>query len=121
TEAGVAVVDTSAAFRLYAEATGNFNDGEAGSVQTGIAVTNASANTATVVLELQDSIGGSRRTGVVSVPANGQAAVFLNQIDGLSSAAPLQGLLRVSSSASISVVGLRGRYNERNDFLITTI
>jgi|SRR5690242_8060064 hypothetical protein len=32
-----------------------------------------------------------------------------------------QGVLRVSSSASVSVMGLRGRNNERNDFLITTI
>jgi hypothetical protein len=29
--------------------------------------------------------------------------------------------MRLSSSASISVVALRGRYNERSDFLITTI
>ena len=29
-------------------------------------------------------------------------------------------MLRLSSSASISVIGLRGRTNERNDFLITT-
>jgi hypothetical protein len=33
---------------------------------------------------------------------------------------PFEGVLRLSSSASISVVGLRGRYNERNDYLITT-
>jgi hypothetical protein len=30
------------------------------------------------------------------------------------------GVLRISSPSSISVVGLRGRYNERSDFLITT-
>ena len=33
---------------------------------------------------------------------------------------PFQGVLRVSSTALISVLGLRGRYNERGDFLITT-
>ena len=31
-----------------------------------------------------------------------------------------QGVLRISSAAAITVVGLRGRYNERGDFLITT-
>jgi hypothetical protein len=52
--------------------------------------------------------------------------LFLNQIPGLASAPlPFKGILRVSSSSqaatgSISVVGLRARYNERNDFLITT-
>jgi hypothetical protein len=30
-------------------------------------------------------------------------------------------VLRVSATAPISVVGLRGRYNERADFLITTV
>src|SRR5262249_27309825 len=60
-------------------------------------------------------------TGALSVPANGQAATFLNQIVGFAGLqTPFQGVLRVSSSSPISVVGLRGRYNERNDFLITT-
>jgi hypothetical protein len=46
----------------------------------------------------------------------------LNQVQGLAALpASFQGVLRVSSSASISVIGLRGRYNERGDFLITTI
>ena len=45
--------------------------------------------------------------------------------DLTSSGPPLpsyQGALRISTNASsgISVVGLRGRYNERSDFLITT-
>ena len=29
--------------------------------------------------------------------------------------------MRVTSSSNISVAGLRGRYNERQDFLITTV
>jgi hypothetical protein len=48
----------------------------------------------------------------------------MNQIAGFSSlgnpATPFQGVLRVSSTSAIAVVGLRGRYNERRDFLITT-
>ena len=45
----------------------------------------------------------------------------MNQIQGLSAVAlPFQGVLRVSSASSIALVGLRGRYNERGDFLITT-
>jgi hypothetical protein len=45
----------------------------------------------------------------------------LNQITGFGSLPlPFQGVLRASSTASISVMGLRGRYNERGDFLMTT-
>src|SRR6185503_533783 len=48
-----------------------------------------------------------------------QTTKFLNQVF---STMPrlFKGVLRISSSAAISVVGLRGRYNERSDFLITT-
>ena len=49
--------------------------------------------------------------------------MFLNQIQGFSALPnPFRGVLRVSTSSAggISVVGIRGRYNERGDFLITT-
>ena len=59
--------------------------------------------------------------GTINVPANGHSALFLNQIPGLAPMpVPFQGVLRLSSAAQITVAGLRGRYNERNDFLITT-
>ncbi len=48
-------------------------------------------------------------------------ATFLNQISGFGALSlPFQGVLRASSTASISVMGLRGRYNERGEFLMTT-
>jgi hypothetical protein len=60
-------------------------------------------------------------TGSAPVPANGQTALFLSQVPGLTAIpASFQGVLRISGAAGISVVGLRGRYNERGDFLITT-
>jgi hypothetical protein len=49
--------------------------------------------------------------------------MFLGQIQGFSALSSLfQGVLRVSTASpgGISIVGLRGRYNERRDFLITT-
>ena len=61
--------------------------------------------------------------GSLALPGNGQVALFLSEVTGLAGLPnPFQGVLRVSTSAStgISVVGLRGRYNERGDFLITT-
>src|SRR5207249_9303583 len=58
----------------------------------------------------------------LTVPGSGQAAAFLNQIPGMQSVPrQFQGVLRVSTTAGpISVLGLRGRYNERGNFLITT-
>jgi hypothetical protein len=62
-------------------------------------------------------------TSTITVPTQGQVALFLSQIPGFQSLTlPFQGILRISASASarISLAGLRGRYNERGDFLITT-
>ena len=105
------------AFRLYAEASPNFQ------VQTGVAIANASPSPASVAFELTDLAGQSMGlSGSIVVPGNGQTAEFLNQIPGFSALpTPFQGVLRIVGSASgISVVGLRGRTNERGDFLIAT-
>jgi hypothetical protein len=93
-----------------------------GSIQTGIAVANSTAAAATVNFEVTKLDGTSTGlVGTVTVPANGQSALFLNQVPGLAALpTSLQGVLRISGPAGIAVVGLRGRYNERGDFLITT-
>jgi hypothetical protein len=101
----------------------------ASSIQSGVAISNLSNAQATVRLELTRLDGSSTGlTGTLVVPANGQVAQFLNQIPPFAVLTQpptlqeftFQGVLRISSSSPISVVGLRGRYNERNDFLITT-
>jgi len=122
TEAGVPAVRTSSAFRLYVESAGDFAHARTGSIQTGVAVVNVNSGTADVTFELMSvdgiSIGPS---GVVSVPANGQVALYLNQVSAFSALpASFQGVLRISGPAGISVVGLRSRYNERGEYLVTT-
>ena len=124
-EAGVPAIRAGAAFRLYAESSGFFSTQQVGSAQTGVAIVNAGSTPATVNFELTGLNGSSTGlTGVLTVPANGQVAKFLTEIAGLEGVqAPFQGVLRISSTSSpagIAVVGLRGRYNERGDFLITT-
>jgi hypothetical protein len=101
---------------------GDFSHSGVGSIQTGLAVANISTSAAIVTLELSKLDGSSTGlTGTLTVPANGQVAIFLNEIPGFASLqTPFQGVLRVSSQVPIFVVGLRGRYNERNDFLMTT-
>jgi hypothetical protein len=121
-EAGVPALRTGSAFRIYAESSGIV--GAVGSIQTGVAIANSSANAATVNFELSTLAGVSTGlTGAVTVPANGQIAMFLDQIPGLTALPnPFNGVLRASTSSpgGVSMVGLRGRYNERGDFLITT-
>jgi len=117
-EAGVPGIQ-GLAFRMYAEETAL---GGIGAIQTGIAIANAGASAATVTLELTNLDGAAvGAAATVTVAGNGQTAGFLHDFfPGIS--LPFKGLLRIStaSPAGLSVVGLRGRYNERSDFLITT-
>ncbi|HYR91133.1 MAG TPA: hypothetical protein VE422_44160 [Terriglobia bacterium] len=121
-EAGVRAVPAGTAFRMYVESSGNFNAGEIGSIQTGLAIANSSAVATTVKVDLYNLVGTpTGLTSVLTVPANGQVALFLGQIPGFAALpGSFKGVLRLSSPAGVSIVGLRGRYNERNDFLITT-
>jgi len=122
TQAGVPAIPTGAAFRLYVESAGVF--GTPGSIQSGIAIANLSSNPVAAMCELSNLDGSS--TGLkanITVPATGQVALFLNKLEefaGLPDS--FQGVLRIStpSNAAISVIGLRGRMNERGEFLYTT-
>jgi C-terminal processing protease CtpA/Prc len=122
-EAGVPAVPPGNTFDLYAQASGDFRANAIASAQTGIAITNTSDSTATVSLELFKSDGSS--TGLaktLSIAANGHMASFLNEIPEFRSLqAPFQGTLRVASATSISAIGFRRRYNERREFVATTL
>ncbi len=112
-EASVEGITAANAFRLYAEA--------GSSVQTGIALSAGSAG-ATVNLSVTTPDGASTPyAGTITVPPNGHVSSFLNQISGFANLpASFRGVLRLSGTNSFAVVGIRGRYNERGDFLITT-
>jgi hypothetical protein len=113
TEAGLPASTPALAFRIYAEGSQ--------STQSGIAITNPSAAAVTVNVELINPGGSTIASGTVTVGPNSQAASFLSQIPGFDGVRlPFQGLLRVTSAAPVAVAGLRGRYNERGDFIITT-
>jgi predicted outer membrane repeat protein len=121
-EAGVVAMNSARAYLLYGEASGDFDKGVAGSMQTGFAIVNNSNATAVVAVELFRLDGSAvGLTGTLVVQTGGQTTKFLSQIPGLESLAlPFKGVVRVSSLSAISVIGLRCRYNERNDFLFTT-
>ena len=120
TQAGVSST-TGTAFRIYVESSGT---GErSGAIQSGIAIANNASTPATVTLELTNLDGSSTGLpGPVSqtLPGLGHRSEFLSEaVPGLPN--PFKGILRVSTdSPGVSVIGLRTRYNERGDFLITT-
>jgi hypothetical protein len=120
-EAGVPAQSAGSAFWVYAESFGDFDRGVAASTRTGLAIANTSANPTAVIVEVINLDGTSGLIGTINVPGNGQTSLFLNQVPGLQTLlTPFRGMLRLTSFAPITIVGLRARYNERNDLLITT-
>jgi hypothetical protein len=117
-EASVPASASGSAFRLYVESFGS--DGQIGSIRTGIAVSNPGDSPVSVHFELRDLNGTP--TGfatTVNLPARGQTAHF---IDEFLQEMPndFHGVLRLTSTGPLVAAGLRGRYNERGDFLMTT-
>ncbi len=120
-------VDTRPAgssFKLYAEASGDFLSRTPGSTQTAIAIANPSASPASVQIELAN-LEGTALAGpaAVTVPANGETLMYLNEIPGFQSLPSFDaGFVRLTtvSPASVGVAGFRALYNSRGDLLITT-
>jgi hypothetical protein len=115
TESGVPALRSGTAFRTYVETAGNFTAAAEASIQTGLAIANSAAAPASVTLQI------GALTASLSIPANGQSVLFLNQVSGFASLpTATRGVLRITSASPISVVSLRARYNERREFLVTT-
>jgi len=105
---------------MYAEVSGQ--SGQVGSTRSAIAVANLAPGPATLLFELTGTDGVPvGAVGSATVPGGGQLAVFLDQVPGLETLSlPFRGVLRVTTSAgtSIALTALRGRINERRDFLL---
>ena len=116
TETGVPLQRQGKAFRLYAES--------GPSIRTGVAIMNTSVSAEQVTFEISDMDGISPGLqGTMQIPAGGQRVLFLDEIPGLDSLkAKFKGVLRVvtETEADLVVTALRGRWNDRADFLITT-
>lgn len=119
TESEASVLPTTGtSLRMYVEASGVPNT--IGSINSGVALANTSSSAATVNFSLTDLSGNPLGTGSATLPANGQLPEFITDMfPGLT--LPVKGILRVSSTSSaVSVIALRGRYNERDEFLMST-
>ncbi|PYR85540.1 MAG: hypothetical protein DMG19_14775, partial [Acidobacteria bacterium] len=99
----------------------NSSAATAGTIQSGIAITNNSVASTTVNFELT-SLDGTN-TGLTAglvVPGSGHVSKFVHELFPTLSL-PFRGILRVSSTTSIVVVSLRLRYNERGELLMTPV
>ena len=116
-EAGVPALPKGTAFRTYVEASGTPE--QAGSIRSGLAITNTAATSNTVTLEvtrLDGSLAAAPKT--LSLPPSGQVARFLDEIFSLPD--NFSGVLRVTSTADVAMVALRLRVNERGELKMTT-
>jgi len=120
-EAGVPAAPPGSAFRVFVESSGDFDHAADGSMRTGLAIANTSPQATSVIVEVKSLRGDTGLIGTLTIPGNGQRSLFLNQIPGIQTLlTPFRGMLQLTSFAPITIVGLRARYNERNDLLITT-
>jgi len=97
-------------------------------VGTGVAIANPSSAAITVFFQPTTGEGFPVRTEFpdtvsLTIPARGHRSVFMNELYPILFPLPLRGVFRIwtDSAEGISLTGVRGRYNERGDFLITTI
>jgi hypothetical protein len=116
--ASVPASPAARAFRLYMESAGTF--GRVGSMQTGVTIANPSSSKVTAQLNVIRLDGTSTNLSTsVDIPAGGQIAKFGNELFQ-SLPSPFRGVLRITAPSPVAVIGLRGRYNERGDLLLTS-
>ena len=117
-EAGVPALAAGSAFRVYVESSGRPE--QIGSIRTGLAITNAADTANTVTLEVTDLDGTlAAPPAPLTLPPSGQVSRFIDEL--FDSLPPhFAGVLRVTSTADVAIVGLRLRYNRRGELKMTT-
>jgi hypothetical protein len=113
----------SRSFRLYAEASGEFDAGEALSKQTAVAFANPSGAPVIVRLQLVRPDGRPGPAGDLRIPPNGHIATFLNHVPGLENVAlPFQGVIEVTTNSPAGIVGsgALATWSDRGAFIFTT-
>ena len=116
-EAGVPALPKGTAFRAYVEASGTPE--QAGSIRSGLAITNTASTSNTVTLEVTRLDGSlAVAPSTLSLPPSGQVARFLDQVFSLPD--NFSGVLRVTSTTEVAMVALRLRVNERGELKMTT-
>ena len=117
-EAGVPTLAAGSAFRVYVESSGMPE--QIGSIRTGLAITNTAEVVNTVTLEVTNLDGTlAAPPAPLTLPPSGQVSRFIDEL--FDSLPPhFSGVLRVTSTADVAIVGLRLRYNDRGELKMTT-
>ena len=116
-EAGVPALPKGSAFRVYVEASGMAD--QAGSIRSGLAIANTGDTANTVTLEVTGLDGSlAIPPATLALPPSGQIARFLDEIFSLPD--NFSGVVRVTSTVEVAIVGLRLRVNERGELKVTT-
>ena len=117
-ESGVAALPEGSAFRVYVEASGT--PGQVGSISTGLAITNVAQASNTVTLEVTNLDGSlAVDPATIVLPPSGHVGRFLHEIFSLPD--NFSGVLRVTSTAEVAIVGLRLRVNKNSEIKVTTL
>ena len=121
---GITVTETGAAALLLAAASDVYAENSAG-LRSALAITNGGSQPITVAFDVLSNTGDSTGiTGTVSLPGNGQRALFVDELPG-GAALPLsfRGIVRATAvgGGSFSMIALRSRTNERGDFLMSSV
>ena len=118
TESSISALPMTNSYRIYTESSGAA--GQPGAIQPAIAIANPLSTPLAVNLEvrrLQNGAAMAART--VTIPGGGQMSRFMHELFP-ELPQTYRATLEVSASSGFAVAGLRGRYNERDDFLIST-
>jgi len=110
---------SGSAFRTYVESSGIA--GQIGSIRSVLSIHNTASATINLQMELRNMDGTPTGfSSSASLPAGGQLIGFIHEFF---SKIPnnFRGVVRVTASGPAVVRGVRGRYNERGDLLVTAI
>jgi hypothetical protein len=91
-----------------------------GFINTGIAIANPNNAPATVSFNFTDNSGSDFGNGSITIPTNGQIAKFLSEAP-FNAPQGTSATFTFSSNVPVSAIAIRGRTNERSEFLVTTL
>jgi len=115
TETGVLTLKPDTALNIYAEA--------GAGLLSAFAFANPQAQPIDIGFTLLGTDGRPMVSGTIPLPANGQKPLFADELPGAGTLPQtFRGMLRITAPAGarVAAIGLRSRYNERGDFLLST-
>jgi hypothetical protein len=118
-ETSVPIVRASSRLRLHIESAGVF--GQVDSIETGLTIDNTSRSAASVQLIVTGMDGvETGLTATLNIPGGGQVAKLTRALfPNLSGT--FRGIVRATSSAAVTMSGMRMHYNNRGDLLVAAM